>query len=904
MLPQTAHVNRTCDIYSIISQAFQKSGIKYAQHWLDKIAQTVPTQDAIAFVGANGTFQPWQQIKLVRTAADTPHVGKDAEKDVSRGYTYLAPKGAGDVLFQPPLIPEAIAAIEQQWGVKLTQNWVWKQLRDNPDIPVYVTEGLKKALALNESGYPTISLYGVKCGIDKKSGEIKPNLAALIPPGKTVVLVFDEDDKPATRAMVEAQQQKWARAIARMGEGRKLKVCHWDNSLGKGIDDVLFNNGVERLRLIIGGASSIEVTPVVSDYKVKTTGQIVFENVFKRGDWVCLNGTLYQFNGDYYVLRSDEYVLNLIQKFTNSYEVLRGSLKTTPLATARDAKEGLNFAKTQLYTDPGEINPPSYLNLANCVLRISWEGSTPSWKALPKSGDIKFTYPGTVKYDPCADPTMCDRLLSALDPEPRDILLRVLSGALDLPKVRALRGRAVRTLFLWGAGSNGKDAIRETVAQILGGYGMGAISLSSFAQYDSGRKFPLANLPNYRINWSSESGEVDIDGLQSLKAAQTGDILQCERKGKDETEFTPNTVFIFNTNQPPKMTGSFNSSSSRYAIIHFSKTFKDNPGAPGEIQADPRFKNDPRFITEQVAPALLNYLLSALTRLAADGIDYSPLDQTLREVRGRASHLLEFFDDIGLGLCEGTSVSLGELWDKLREQYIDVGTLKIDDIGREIWSEATGCDRPIKSKTVLSAKLLEAFPTATKVKERDSRTRQTYFLGLGLNGPSGPMTPHKHVVGPQTEILTQTGIENSNGPNGPNGPIFSVEENYQIDSTEVGDKSIFLNQTPETGPTGPLGPSELPNPDGEPVSNNGPTKNMGTLTGPVGPMGPLGQHDVLSKMKVSWTDDWKPCPPARFYQNGKKCVGKLIETNTIVYAEYQGLYATWFKVGVSKWEIA
>ncbi|NCX94537.1 MAG: hypothetical protein EBX40_07660, partial [Gammaproteobacteria bacterium] len=244
---------------------------------------------------------------------------------------------------------------------------------------------------------------------------------------------------------------------------------------------------------------------------------------------------------------------------------------------------------------------------------------------------------------------------------------------------------------------------------------------------------PLANLPNYRINWSSESGEVDIEGLQSLKAAQTGDVLQCERKGKDETEFTPNTVFLFNTNQPPKMTGSFNSSSSRYAVIQFSKTFKDNPSGPGEIKADPRFKNDPKFITEHVAPAFLNYLLFALTRVAADGIDYGPLDQTLREVRGRASHLLEFFDDIGLGLCEGSKVTVSELWDKLREHYIDVGTLKIDDTGREIWSEVNGCDRPIKSKAVLAAKVLEAFPTVTKVTQRDKRTRQTYFVGLGFS---------------------------------------------------------------------------------------------------------------------------------------------------------------------------
>jgi hypothetical protein len=77
---------------------------------------------------------------------------------------------------------------------------------------------------------------------------------------------------------------------------------------------------------------------------------------------------------------------------------------------------------------------------------------------------------------------------------------------------------------------------------------------------------------------------------------------------------------------------------------------------------------------------------------------------------------------------------VSELWDKLREHYIDVGTLKLDDTGRDIYAEGTAGDRPIKSKAVLAAKVLEAFPTVTKVKEKTRTVRTTYFLGLGLGG--------------------------------------------------------------------------------------------------------------------------------------------------------------------------
>jgi putative DNA primase/helicase len=40
------------------------------------------------------------------------------------------------------------------------------------------------------------------------------------------------------------------------------------------------------------------------------------------------------------------------------------------------------------------------------------------------------------------------------------------------------------------------------------------------------------------------------------------------------------------------------------------------------LEADPRFKDDEKFILEQVAPAMLNKLLERLPLLLSEGIDY------------------------------------------------------------------------------------------------------------------------------------------------------------------------------------------------------------------------------------------------------------------------------------------
>lgn len=98
----------------------------------------------------------------------------------------------------------------------------------------------------------------------------------------------------------------------------------------------------------------------------------------------------------------------------------------------------------------------------------------------------------------------------------------------------------MRALLLKGHGSNGKDTLREIVAAMYGYQGITSATLTDFAAYDSGRKFPLARTSKARVNWASENANFSkVDQIQSLKAFITGDPISKQGKGKDEYEFTP-----------------------------------------------------------------------------------------------------------------------------------------------------------------------------------------------------------------------------------------------------------------------------------------------------------------------------------------------------------------------------
>ncbi len=445
---------------------------------------------------------------------------------------------------------------------------------------------------------------------------------------------------------------------------------------------------------------------------------------FLYGDkrWICASGKLYFWTRTYYKHSPDAVERPKIASFCNSYAVQQkdGSIRY-PYAKPSKVREALQWVKDRLEVDPNLLNPPG-LNCTNGVLKLQWNGVSPSWGLVEHDPTLYYTYEPIVTYDPDADSTSCDRLLEVLDAPQQEIFLRTIAASLDLATVRQHKGRLVRALLLKGNGSNGKDTLRECVAAMYGYRGMTGATLTDFADYDRGRKFPLARLKNSRVNWASENANTNkLDKIESLKAFITGDPLSIEGKGKDEFEINPVGVGLFNVNETPNLQAFLEAIQSRYGVLTFNKTFKIGADPnKGELEADPRFKYDPGFLRNDVLPAFLNRVLNALTQLMSSGIDYSCTRKALLNIQAENSHLFQFCLETGLGQDPNGIVSAGEIWQRLEAWYQDNGTLTIEESSngkkKSIWiDQARSSDANVKGANQVMARFQKLFPIAKRV---------------------------------------------------------------------------------------------------------------------------------------------------------------------------------------------
>lgn len=439
-------------------------------------------------------------------------------------------------------------------------------------------------------------------------------------------------------------------------------------------------------------------------------------------DWISHQGELYHWTGKHYEKSWSGDEIKRIMDWTRGYVVYDKTGKPRkPYAHYPKVMQLHKWICQYLTINPNRINP-SGLNCTNGVLEINWVESNPSWQLIPHDPKKHFyLYEPLATYDPEADPTYCDKLLTALSPQQQEVFLRTIAASLDLPTVRKYKGRSVRALLLKGDGSNGKDSLREVVASLFGNQGITGATLSDFVAYDNGRKFPLARLAKSKVNWSSENVTfTKLDNIQSLKAFITGDPLSMERKGQDEMEYTPQAIALFNCNDAPRITGTMEAIASRYGVLTFDKVFKHNADErKGEIEADPRFKYDPMFVKEQVVPAFLNRVLEALVDLMKEGIDYSSTVRALTDIQIQNSHLFQFAQEIGLTYVPDSVVSAGTLWEQLKEWYEENSYLTYEETNsgkkKAIWTEASSADKTVKGANQIISRFQSLFPKAKRV---------------------------------------------------------------------------------------------------------------------------------------------------------------------------------------------
>ncbi|MEG4508474.1 DUF3854 domain-containing protein [Microcoleus sp. F6_B4] len=652
----------------------------------------------------------------------------------------------------------------------------WAKVHADKSIPRHWTEGTKKAGAGLSIELATIALTGVwNWG---KDGELARLVKQWAQPDTIHYIDFDSDyaANPSCRAAI----LKFGRLLEQ--EGCEVYVTVWDAKF-KGMDDFIKANGGDAFKEAVASAptldkwekqlkksdrkndasnSNISLTP-----RPRTRDQVVCqkydssgndyipdaapvaesnfvlkaeEALYSEGHWVAIAGQIYRFNGSCYELSPEVVEKRRIRDYLSNYsEKVKGGGYRKKYANSASINQVYDWVIAGFAVDPNTINPDG-LNTLNGVIRVSIDGT---YKVEPHDPKNIYTYVGC-KYDPTIDPTDCDRLLECLEPPQQEIFLRTAAAALNLKLVRSkLTGRGVKGLLCHGEGSNGKDTLRAVLAAVYGN-GMTGKSLSDFRAYDTGRKFNLSGLLGGVCNWASENtAKVDLDNIQSLKQFITGDPIDIEPKGKDSHEYKPVATFFANCNKLPSITGGTAAIDDRYGILTFKKTYKRGADpSQGELEADPRFKDDENFILERIAPAMLNKMLERLPLLLAEGIDYKATREAMREAQEESRHLWQFAREVGLEVQAGGRVWVKDLWEQLQDWYVESGILDIEDGGDKkkpklIWNELSNkYDAPVKAVNQLSSRLSEIFPKLQVCKyfERDEADRrgQRYLLGIGF----------------------------------------------------------------------------------------------------------------------------------------------------------------------------
>jgi hypothetical protein len=118
--------------------------------------------------------------------------------------------------------------------------WAW--VIANPQVPIILTEGVKKAAALLSQGFAAIGLPGIWGGYRKTEGKpcLLPQLEVFAKGGREFYFAFDQDEKRKTRHA--NRKALWCTAKLLLDKGCEAHIISWEPWL-KGCDDLIVAKG-------------------------------------------------------------------------------------------------------------------------------------------------------------------------------------------------------------------------------------------------------------------------------------------------------------------------------------------------------------------------------------------------------------------------------------------------------------------------------------------------------------------------------------------------------------------------------------------------------------------------------------------------------------------------------------
>lgn len=188
-----------------------------------------------------------------------PRTGKDGKL-----IKYETLASSGSRAYLPAVDAATRQAIARRYGCDVPlEGSFWDWVASRPNIPIILTEGGKKALALLSLGCVAIALTGVNGGYranQRIGGAVVPlERKTLIDDLKrftadrSVILAFDQDAKPETQKRVKSALFVFSGLLK--AAGARVAIAEWQPGQGKGIDDLIVNCGSAAAETAIGSAT-------------------------------------------------------------------------------------------------------------------------------------------------------------------------------------------------------------------------------------------------------------------------------------------------------------------------------------------------------------------------------------------------------------------------------------------------------------------------------------------------------------------------------------------------------------------------------------------------------------------------------------------------------------------------
>jgi Domain of unknown function (DUF3854) len=167
----------------------------------------------------------------------TPPIDFEKRKPIK----YPTPQGTQALPLLPWVDAETARAIYDRYKLTPQDGETYWQVIRRANVPIAVTEGLKKALALIAHGIPAIAIRGIAQWHIKGSNQLHQAIDDFATIGRRIYICFDQDAKTRTQADVRQQTLKLGAALAALR--CKPAVMLWNRETGKGIDDALYALG-------------------------------------------------------------------------------------------------------------------------------------------------------------------------------------------------------------------------------------------------------------------------------------------------------------------------------------------------------------------------------------------------------------------------------------------------------------------------------------------------------------------------------------------------------------------------------------------------------------------------------------------------------------------------------------